>query len=103
MNLDLLEKAHDHARINLEALKRRVELRHKTKTKPQKFKVVDFVMRKAHPYQIENKLSSKCTGPFHVVEVLGNGAYKLETLEGRAISRTWNAINLFFGEMCEIS
>jgi len=50
MNLDLLEEARDHARINSEALKRRVELRHKTKMKPRQFKVADLVIRKAHPY-----------------------------------------------------
>jgi len=41
VNLDLLDEVRDHARINLEALKRRVELKHKTKMKPQKFKVFD--------------------------------------------------------------
>jgi len=40
------------------------------------------VIRKAHSYQLENKLSLKWTGLFRVVEVLGNGAYKLEALEG---------------------
>jgi len=39
-------------------------------------------MRKAHPYQIENMLSPKWTGPFRVIEVLGNNAYKLETPRG---------------------
>jgi len=76
---------HEHARINSEALKRRVELKLKTKTKPQEFKVSDLVMRKAHPYQLENNLSPKWTDPFCVIEVLRNGAYKLETLEGGAI------------------
>jgi len=42
-------------------------------------------MRKAHPYQLENKLSPKWTDPFLVVEVLENGAYRLETLKGGAI------------------
>jgi len=91
VNLDLLDEVRDHARIHSEALKRRVRLRHKTKTKPRQFKVVDLVMRKAHPYQIENKLSPKWTGPFRIVE-----AYKLKTLEGGAIPRTWNAENLKF-------
>ena len=59
-----------------------MKLRQKTKTRPWQFKVDDLVMRKAHPYQLENKLSSKWTGPFRVVEVLGNEAYRLETLEG---------------------
>jgi len=34
VNLDLLDEVRDHAHINSEALKRRVELRHKTKMKP---------------------------------------------------------------------
>ena len=53
-------------------------------------------MRKAHPYQLENKLSPKWTDPFRVVEALGNGAYRLETLEGGAVPHTCNAENLKF-------
>jgi len=71
VNLDLLDEVCDHACINSKA-KRRVELKHKTKMKPWQFKVVNLVMRKAHPYQLENKLSPKWIGPFRVVEVLGN-------------------------------
>ncbi|XP_068476201.1 uncharacterized protein [Phaseolus vulgaris] len=44
VNLDLLDEVHEHARINSEALKSRVELRQKTKTRPQQFKVADMVM-----------------------------------------------------------
>jgi len=50
VNLDLLDKVREHACINSEDLKRRVELKQKTKTKPWQFKVVDLVMRKAYPY-----------------------------------------------------
>ena len=80
MNLNLLDEVREHACINLEALKRRVELSQKTKMKPRQFKVVDLVMRKAHPYELENKLSSKWTVLFRIVEVLGNGVYRLETI-----------------------
>ena len=96
VNLDLLDEVREHARINSEALKRRVELRQKTKTRPQQFKVADMVMWKAHPYQLENKLSQKWIGQFCVFEVLGNGTYRLETLEEGAIPRTWNVTNLKF-------
>jgi len=58
--------------------------------------MADLVMWKAHPYELENKLSPKWVGPFRVTEVRGNGSYKLETLEGGPISRTWNAANLKF-------
>jgi len=96
VNLDLLDKVREEARIKAEALKRRVEYKYSSKMRPRQFQVADLVMRKAHPYQLENKLFPKWTSPFKVTEALGNGAYRLETLEGGAISRTWNATNLKF-------
>ena len=96
VNLDLLDEVREEARIKAEALKRRVEYKYNSKLRPRQFQVADLVMRKAHPYQLENKLSPKWTGPFRVTEAFGNGAYRLETLEGGVIPRTWNAVNLKF-------
>ena len=96
VNLNLLAEVREQACIKAEALKRRVELKQKSKLRPRQFRVADLVMRKAHPYQLENKLSAKWTGTFRVVEVLRNGADTLETLEGGAIPRTWNGANLKF-------
>jgi len=92
VNLDLLDEVREEARIKAEALKRRVKYKYSSKLRPRQFQVPDLVMRKAHPYQ----LSPKWTGPFRVRKALGNGAYRLETLEGGAIPRTWNATNLTF-------
>ncbi|XP_068503720.1 uncharacterized protein [Phaseolus vulgaris] len=97
VNIDLLDEVREEACIKAEALKRRVEYKYNSKLRPRQFQVVDLVMRKAHPYQLENKLSPKWTDPFRVTEALGNGAYKLETLEGGTIPRTWNGANLKFG------
>ena len=55
VNLDLLDKMHEQDRINSEALKRRMEVKQKTNLKPRQFRVIDLVMRKVHPYQLENK------------------------------------------------
>jgi len=96
VNLDLLDEAREEARIKAEALKRRVKYKYSSKMKPRPFQVTDLVMRKVYPYQLENKLSPTWIGPFRVIEALGNGAYRLETLEGGAIPRTWNATNLKF-------
>jgi len=96
VNLDLLDEVREEARIKAEALKRRVEYKYSSKLRPRQFQVADLVMWKAHPYQLENKLSPKWTDPFRVTEALGNGAYRLKTLEGSAIPRTWNATNLKF-------
>ncbi|XP_068499746.1 uncharacterized protein [Phaseolus vulgaris] len=96
LNLDLLDEVREEARIKAKALKRRVEYKYSSKLRPWQFQVADLVMRKAHTYQLDNKLSPKWTGPFRVTEALGNGAYRLETLEGGAIPCTWNAANLKF-------
>jgi len=96
VNLDLLDEAREEARIKAEAVKRRVERQYSSKVKPRQFQVGDLVMRKAHPYELENKLSPKWTRPFRVTKTKGNGSYDLETLEGGLIPRSWNAANLKF-------
>jgi len=73
VNLDLLDEVREEARIKAKELKRRVEHQYSSKIKPRQFQVADLVMRKAHPYKLENKLSPKWTGPFRVTEALGNG------------------------------
>ena len=96
MNLDLLDEVKEEARMKAEAGKRRVERRYNSKVRPRQFRGGDLVMRKTHQYEMEIKLSPKWTGPFRITEALGNGAYRLETLEGGAIPRTWNATHLKF-------
>jgi len=96
VNLDLLDEAREEAIIKAETLKRKVEYKYSSKLRPQQFQVADLVMRKAHPYQLENKLSPKWTDPFRMIEALENGAYRLETSEVGAIPRTWNTANLKF-------
>jgi len=59
VNQDLLDEVREQARIRSEAFKRKVEMKQKTKLKPHQFRVTDLVIRKAHPYQLENKLSPK--------------------------------------------
>ena len=96
VNLDLLDEVREEERIKAEALKRRVEYKYNSKLRPRQFQVADLVMRKAYLYHLENKLSAKWTDPLRITEALGNGAYRLETLEGGTIPRTWNATNLKF-------
>jgi len=50
VNLDLLDEVREQACIKAKALKRRVELKQKSKLRPRQFWVPDLVMRKAHPY-----------------------------------------------------
>jgi len=85
VNLDLIDEAREEARIKAEAVKRRVERQYSSKVKLRQFQVGYLVMRKAHPYELENKLSPNWTGLFRVIKAKGNGSYKLETLKGGPI------------------
>ncbi|GJV34156.1 reverse transcriptase domain-containing protein [Tanacetum coccineum] len=40
------------------------------------------------------KLGPKWEGPYEVTEALGDGAYKLRSMDGAVLSRTWNIANL---------
>jgi len=95
-NLDVIDEVGDLAQISGEAMKRRLERSYKTKVIPQGFRAQDLVLRKAQLIQMDSKLAPKWIGPYRIKEVLGEGAYKLETLEGKEIPRTWNAANLHF-------
>jgi len=77
-------------------MKQRVERKYRTKVIPRDFKVNDLVLRRAHLTEVEHKLSPKWIRPFRIKEVLHGGAYRVETLDGAAIPRTWNASNLRF-------
>ena len=95
-NLDVLEEVRELARVTGEATKRRVERKYKTKVVPRSFKENDLVLRRAHLVELGDKLSPKWVGPFRIREVLPAGAYRMETLDGTTIPRTWNASNLRF-------
>jgi len=56
-------------------------LGYKTKVISRSFREVDLILKKTHLLQIENKFSPKWVGPYRIKEVLGGGAYKLETLD----------------------
>nr|GFC33310.1 hypothetical protein [Tanacetum cinerariifolium] len=40
------------------------------------------------------KLGPKWEGPYEVTDALGNGAYKLRSMEGTMLPRTWNVTNV---------
>ncbi|GKD06808.1 hypothetical protein Tco_1181782 [Tanacetum coccineum] len=40
------------------------------------------------------KLGPKWEGPYEVTEALGDGAYKLQTMDNTDLPRTWNIANL---------
>jgi len=73
LNLDILDEVREDARVKAEAVKRRIERRYNSRVMPRQFREGDLVMRKAHQYEMKNKLSPKWTGPFRDVRRRGSG------------------------------
>jgi len=98
-DLDLIEELRERAKIKEAAVKRRAMKRFNAKVKPRSFIEGDLVWRMrtdARKDPRHGKLASNWEGPFRILESLHNGAYRLETLEEKAIPNTWNASHLKF-------
>ena len=61
------------------------------------FQIGDWVLRKVFQNTKETgarKLGPNWESPYEVTQILGNGAYKLQTPDGIRINNSWNAIHL---------
>ncbi|KAJ9565033.1 hypothetical protein OSB04_000999 [Centaurea solstitialis] len=96
-DLDALEEIREKALRTMAAQKGIVERHFNKKVKAKIFQVGDYVLR--HVFQNTQepnagKLSIKWEGPYIISKVIGNGAYRLTTMEGMEIPRSWNAHHL---------
>ncbi|RDY08230.1 Tf2-9, partial [Mucuna pruriens] len=96
-NLDMIQEVREAAHIREFAIKARVAKLYNQKVIPRNFKPQDLVLRRTVHKAESNKLMPKWEGPFRVRKEVGRGAYKLETLKGKEIPRTWNAASLQIG------
>jgi transposase InsO family protein len=95
-NLDLLEEIREKAHFREFAMKQRVSHKYNTKVIPRNFKEGDLVLKRPMGKDKGGKLAPNWEGPFRIQEAYGNGAYRLETLQGETLPRTWNVMNLKF-------
>ena len=89
--INLSNEAREMAHIRKKALKQRVAKRYNSSVVPRKFEEGDLVLRRANiepPTPGYRKLAAIWEGPYKIVEVLGNGAYKLSTLSGSQVLRS---------------
>ncbi|XP_016199385.1 uncharacterized protein LOC107640375 [Arachis ipaensis] len=96
-DLDLLEEDRDISAIKQRARKRYLEQRHHKRVVHRSFNNGDLVLRRtedARKPPAHGKLAANWEGPFRVLQNLGKGAYKLETLRGEQLSGTWNVSSL---------
>ncbi|GJR86177.1 reverse transcriptase domain-containing protein [Tanacetum coccineum] len=96
LNLNLLEERREKATIREARRKQQVEKYYNQRVRNKQFKVGESVLRKNELLKVENtgKLGPKWEGPYEVVKTYGTGAYKLWSMEGAKIPRTWHSSNL---------
>ncbi|RDY02646.1 hypothetical protein CR513_13868, partial [Mucuna pruriens] len=93
-NLDLLQEAREIAHVKEYAMKTRAERKYNRKVIPRNFKIGDLVLKRTTLSTDKNKLTPYWEGPFRVIEEVGQGAYRLESLKKKKLPRTWNAASL---------
>nr|GEW00656.1 reverse transcriptase domain-containing protein [Tanacetum cinerariifolium] len=96
LNLDLLEERQECAAICEAKSKSKMMKYYNARVRDIAFKLGDFVYRSndASHAVAGGKLGPKWEGPYEVTEALGNGAYKLRSMDGTILPRTWNIANL---------
>ncbi|GKA10702.1 reverse transcriptase domain-containing protein [Tanacetum coccineum] len=96
LNLDLLEEKREHTTICKAKSKMKMAKYYNARVRGVAFRPEDFVYRSNDASHATDggKLGPKLEGPYEVTEALGDGAYKLWTMDGTDLPRTWNIANL---------
>nr|GEW89807.1 reverse transcriptase domain-containing protein [Tanacetum cinerariifolium] len=92
----LLEERRERAAICEAKAKSKMMKYYNARVRGVAFRPGDFVYRSndASHAVAGGKLGPKWEGPYEVTEALGNGAYKLRSMDGTILPRTWNIANL---------
>ncbi|XP_071739672.1 uncharacterized protein [Rutidosis leptorrhynchoides] len=95
-NLNLVEERREMAAIKEAINKQRIASYYNKRVQPLSFQLDDLVWRKNEACRAEDtgKLGPKREGPYKNIGVSDTGAYRLASLDGRAIKRTWHAQTL---------
>ena len=82
---------------NIEKSQIQQKRRHDTKIKGEtKFEIGDKILLKdaAKEKQWSGKLSQKWKGPYYIHDIIGKGAYKLRTIDGKVLKTSYNIKHL---------
>ncbi|XP_074377934.1 uncharacterized protein LOC141719452 [Apium graveolens] len=96
MRLTLIDEVRDEFNAHNTEHQRRASLYYNRWVKERSFQQGDLVLRKIEASGVgeRGKLAPNWEGPYKVRRTLGRGSYKLETLNGDKVPRTWHASNL---------
>ncbi|GKB11544.1 reverse transcriptase domain-containing protein [Tanacetum coccineum] len=95
LNLDLLEERRERATIREAKAKLQMTKYYNSRVRGVTFSPGDFVYRSndASHDVAGGKLGPKWEGPYEVTKALGDGAYRLRSMDGTILPRMWNIAN----------
>ncbi|KAI3746799.1 hypothetical protein L6452_09240 [Arctium lappa] len=96
-DLDAVEELRESALIKMVSLRQSVVRHFNKNDKAKVFQEGDYVLRRVFQNTQEpsvGKLSIKWEGSYHISEVVGKGAYWLQTLDKQNVPRSWNVVHL---------
>ncbi|GKF20224.1 hypothetical protein Tco_0068862 [Tanacetum coccineum] len=90
LNLDLLEERRERAAIHEAKAKLKMTKYYNARVRGVTFRPGDFVYRSNEVSHVVDggKLGPKWEGPYEVTEALGDGAYRLRSMDGAVLPRT---------------
>ncbi|GJZ46600.1 reverse transcriptase domain-containing protein [Tanacetum coccineum] len=96
LNLDLLEERRERTAIREAKAKLKMTKYYNARVRGVTFRPRDFVYRSNDASHAVDggKLGPKWEGPYEVTEALRGGAYRLRSMDGTVLPRTWNISNL---------
>ncbi|XP_074315014.1 uncharacterized protein LOC141651192 [Silene latifolia] len=96
-SLDLTEELRDAANIRLAAYQQIVAKSYNKSVKAIVFRIRDLFLRTVFPNTKEEsagKLAPTWEGSYLIDSIVGQGAYRLQTLDGEMIPQAWNVAHL---------
>ena len=96
-DLDTIDKLRYMAKIRMASYQQGVSNSYNKNVHKRQFQEGDIVLRKVFPNTVDvndRKFVDTWEGPYLIDAIVGRGAYKLSTLDGSQVSRSWNAHHL---------
>ena len=90
--LDLIDEVRDKAHAKIVEYQKKASFYYNLRVRERFFKQGDLVLRKIEASGVgqKGKLAPNWEGPYRVKSVQGRGTYKLETMDGFEVPRTWH-------------
>ena len=95
--LDTVDEIRDKAAVRIASYQQQVSRHYNKNLRLRSFKINDWVLRKVFQNTKEagaGKLAPTWEVPYLITKVSGNGAYKLQSRDGRDLANGWNATHL---------